>query len=86
MCASGDGIYTAHPELLIREDSQRFMKAVEGGDGREVRRVVMTVRGRSQQLVRVIREDVAGNEEAYQQEQLSAVETCSRTLADKCRR
>ena len=61
------------------------MKAVEGGDGRETRRAVQVVRGRSQQLLRVVREDVAGNSGAYDRDQLPGVETYTQTLADKCR-
>jgi catenin alpha len=70
-------------EVLIREDSGRFMKAVEGGDGREARRAVQTVKGRGQQLLRVVKEDLAGNPRAYSQEQLPGVKASAQTLADK---
>ena len=68
----------------MREDSQRFVKAVEGGDGKEARRAVQAVKGRGQQLLRVVREDVAGNSRAYSQDQLPAMEASAKTLADKC--
>ena len=70
--------------MLVREDSQRFIKAVEGGDGREARRAVQTVKGRGQQLLRVVKEDLAGNPRAYSQEQLPTVKASAQTLADKC--
>ena len=61
------------------------MKAVEGGDGREVRRTVQSVKGRSQQLLRVVKEDLAENQGVYHHDQLPLVEACSQTLADKCK-
>lgn len=71
-------------EVHVREDSQRFMQAVEGGDGREMRKVLRVVRGRTLQLLRMVRESLAGNSEAYGKGQLPSVENTLQTLREKC--
>ena len=71
-------------EVHVREDSQRFMQAVEGGDGREMKKVLRIVRGRTLQLLRMVRESLAGNSEAYGKGQLSSVENTMQALREKC--
>lgn len=61
------------------------MKSIEGGDGREVKRTLQAVKGRCLQLLRMVRDDVAGNEERYSEEQLPGIKSSAQTLKEKCK-
>ena len=68
---------------LKRLKSSR-LGAMEGGDGRELKRALQLVRERSMQLLHLVQEDVAGNTEVYSQSQLPSVETATQALGKKC--
>ena len=61
------------------------MKALESGNGRELKKALQTARGRSKQLLQMVKEDVAGNSEAYDQSQLPTIKTATRALGEKCK-
>ena len=57
---------------------------MEGGDGREMRKTLQSVRDRSRQLLRMVKEDLAGNLEAYSASHLPSVEKSKLALEEKC--
>ena len=59
---------------------------MESGDGREMRKSLQAVRGRCVQLLRMVKEDLAGNSGAYSQGQLPRVENSMQALGEKCKR
>ena len=71
------------PEVHIREDSQKFVQATESGDSKRMRRTLQLVRGRSLQLIRMVREDVTENSAAYSPEQLPRLEASLQALGEK---
>ena len=71
-------------EVHIREDSQKFVQAMENGDSKQMRKTLQLVRGRSMQLIRMVQEDVVENSRAYNQGQLPRLEATARALREKC--
>ena len=71
-------------ELRVREDSQKFIQALESGNSRWMRRTLQIVQSRCLQLLRVVQEDVVGRPEAYSHGQLSRIDNTAQSLREKC--
>ena len=73
-----------YAELRVREDSQKFIQALESGNSRWMRRTLQIVQSRCLQLLRVVQEDVVGRPEAYSHGQLSRIDNTAQSLREKC--